>query len=416
MWPFDKLRKQVDKVSSNNTEGLANMFYNYRTELAYNLYNIDYKGLNNLKIPRAIVNTIVTSASQEFDFDIKTNSKDIKQIEKYLKSNLKMAESHLCVGGRLAFKPYISDGHIGVSIYGGRDFIAFYDQFGLLEKVYFKSDIRESNTLSYTLVEIHTYNRKDRTYKIEYQLYSGVNSDWNRKIGTMSAQLGTRVPLSKCEKTQDLDDFVLLEDIDEHLCSVINLDNSMTYTTGRSIYDSSIELIKDAEKIYDSLLWEYEGGELAIDAPADLFKTPGNYNGYTLPANKERLYRRLEGADSDFGIKVFAPTLRDENYIRGLNEILHRIEVNCGLYGGALSNVAHDYTDKTATEVISSKQRFYVTVMDIKQRMKNGIEKIINSCALLNNRLVPELLKDDVTVDFEIGDSVLELDIREINI
>ena len=84
MWPFDKFRKQVDKVSSNNTEGLTNMFYNYRTELAYNLYNIDYKGLNNLKIPRAIVNTIVTSASQEFDFDIKTNSKDIKQIEKYL--------------------------------------------------------------------------------------------------------------------------------------------------------------------------------------------------------------------------------------------------------------------------------------------------------------------------------------------
>ena len=136
---LDIFKRQVNKVVSNNESSMTNIFYNYRTELAYNLFNSDYKGFNNLKIPKAIVNTIVTSASQDFDFTVNTDSKDIIQLVKYLKSNLKIAESHLCIGGRLAFKPYVSDGHVGISIYGGRDFVAFYDQFGLLEKVYFKS-------------------------------------------------------------------------------------------------------------------------------------------------------------------------------------------------------------------------------------------------------------------------------------
>lgn len=403
---LDLFKRKVTTVANEN---IVDIFYNHKTEEAYTLFYDDSANRNKMKLPKSIVNTIVDSASQEFDFNVTSDSKELQRICKYLKNNIRIAESHLCIGGQLAFKPYIKNNKVGVSVYGGRDFVAYYDEFGDVEKVYFKSNIRVSDIKGYVLVEIHTYDSINRLYRIDNQLYEDVNTDWNRKYGKMAQSLGARVPLSKCDKTRELDEFIIIEDVDKHLCSVVNLDNSMTYNKGRSIYESSFGLIADAEKQYQSLLWEYSGGELGIDAPAELFRVSGSSSkkAYSMPEGKERLYRRLEGAPADFDIKVFAPTLRDESYIRGLNEILKKIERNCGLYSGALASVEHD--EKTATEVISSKQRFYVTVMDIKNRLKVGIEDIIHSCCVINNRMLPEFMKENITVNFEIGDSVIDV-------
>lgn len=405
-------RKQVDNLGNIESGSISNVFYNYDTERAYNMYNDDSEKYNNLKLPKSIVSTIVTSASQEFDFDIKSEANEFDKIGKYLKNNIKIVESHLCIGGLVALKPYINNKRIGVSIYNARDFVAYYDEYGALEKVYFKSDIRESEFVSYTLVEIHTYNELEREYRIDYQLYKGTNNDLSRKLGKQAPQLGSRVPLSACDKTAYLNDFVVIEDVDKHLCTIISLDNSMSYNKGQSIYNSSIDLISNAESLYDSLLWEYKGGELAIDANADLFRQVGSSigkNKFVLPEGKERLYRKLEGGslNNNFGIQVFAPTLRDSNYINGLNEILRKIESNCGLYYGALSNV--NDTQKTASEVISSKQRFYVTVMDIKNKLKDGIEDIVENCCMIHNRNIADFLKADVKIDFNIGDSVIDI-------
>lgn len=414
---FSSLFRRGDRVNSNamavDSTSLAHMFYNYKTEYAYNLYYNENVRFNSLSLPKSIVNTIVTSASQEFDFNVNSESKELQRVAKYIRKNIRVMESHLCIGGQLALKPFIKNNRIAVSIYGARDFVAFYNESGELVRVCFKSDIRVSENKSYVLVEIHTLDEINREYKIENLLYAGVNTDWNRRVTKMFNGFGERVPLSKCEQTAYLDDFYIIEDVDNHLCSVINLDNSMTYNKGRSIYESSFALIADAEKQYDSLRWEYDGGELAIDANSELFRVAGSSRQYSMPSGKDRLYRRLEGSVSDFNLEVFAPALRDENYIRGLNEILKRIEKNCGLYSGALSNVEHD--EKTATEVIASKQRFYTTVMDIKNRLKDGIEEIILSCCVINNRLLPEFMKENITIDFEIGDSVLDLIIPNSN-
>ena len=400
-------RKRGNKV--NDINDMEKLFNDTDTELAYSLYYNNSSKYNSLKLPKAIVNTIVTPASQEFDFSINTENNELNRICKYLKNNLKIMENHLCIGGRLALKPYIKNDRLGVVLYGGRDFVAFYDDFGELEKVYFRSEIRESEFNSYVLVEIHTYDADTREYKIENNLYQGTNNDVLRKTNK-PLSIGGRLPLSKCKKTAMLDDFYVIEDVDRHLCSVINLDNSMTYNKGNSIYASSIGLIGDAEKIYESLLWEMKGGELAIDAPTSLFQPIGSSSKntrYNMPEGKDRLYRKLDGAPNDFDIKVFSPALRDENYIRSLNEILRKIELNCGLYYGALSNV--DYNAKTATEIINSKQRTYALIMDIKNRIKIGIDEIIQNSCTIYNRMMPNFMRENITVNFEIGDSVIDL-------
>ena len=402
-------KKKVETLENKSVTSINNVFWNYRTELAYNLY-YDWFYTQRLNIPKSVVTTIVNSAAQEFDFSISPNDNALQKTVDFIKGNLKIIEAHLCIGGMVALKPYIKHEKLGVAIYGARDFCAFYNEFGELESVYFKSDIRKSETESYTFVEIHTYNYNTREYRIDNQLYKGVNNDWNRKVGRQAPQLGSRVPLSACVDTAYLDDFYVIEDIDRHLCSVISLDNSMTYNKGRPIYDSSIELIQDAEKQYDSLLWEYKGGELAIDANADLFRPAGKskQGNYIMPEGKDRLYRRLEGAGQEFQIETFAPALRDQNYINGLNEILRKIEANCGLYYGALSNTEY-HRIRTASEVIASKQRFYTTVMDIKNKIKIGIADILENCITLYNQMMPDFLRENITVDFFIGDSIIDL-------
>lgn len=408
---FSFFRKKGDTVISGRTNSLENIFSDYKTNLAYGLYYTDADKYNALKLPRAIVNTFVTSTSQEFDFSVDTDNLDINRISKYLKNNLRIMSNHLCIGGRMAIKPYLKNDRLGVVVYGAKDFQAFYNDFGEIEQVYFRSDIRESEFSSFVLVEIHTYDVDTREYRIDNQLYEGTNTDTYRKAGfNNSLTIGGRVPLSRCKKTANLDDFYVIEDVDRHLCAVVNLDNSMQYNKGISIYDSSIELIKEAEKIHEWMMWEYNGGQLAIDIPADLLRPVGSSSKntrYSMPDGCDRLYRKLEGAPSDFDIKVFSPSLRDENYIRGLNEILKKIELNCGLYYGALSNITQDA--KTATEVIASKQRFYVAVMDIKNRLKECIEEILENTCVIYNRMMPDFMKEDITVTFDIGDSVIDL-------
>ena len=51
----------------------------------------------------------------------------------------------------------------------------------------------------------------------------------------------------------------------------------------------SARLIEEADKQFQRLMWEFEGGELAIDASTDAFKTKGGIP--ELPTGKERLYR-----------------------------------------------------------------------------------------------------------------------------
>lgn len=405
---FKNRGRSMESIAYNNQSNMINMFYNRKTELAYLLYNMEPMEGNRLQIPKSIVSTIVNSASQEFDFKVISENKNLLDINKYLMSNVKNIEGHLCVGGNVCLKPYIKNNRLGVAVYGARDFVPFYNEYGELDTVYFKSDIRISELVSFTLVEKHTYNPETREYRIDNQLYTGANSDYNRKTGRLSATLGVRVPLSKCDATAYLDDFYVIEDVDRHLCSVISLDNSLTYSKGFSIYDSSIGLIKDAEELYASVKWEYKGGELALDVPSDLLRKSGKGQAqFEMPEGKERLYRKMPGASSDMGISTFAPTLRDASYWSGLNEILRKIEMNTNLYYGALSNV--NDTQKTAAEVISSKQRFYVLVNGIKEKLRVGIDDAINNSCVLCNRLVPEFMSENVSIEFNIGDSVLDI-------
>lgn len=384
---------QIKRWWNNDMNSITtnkDFFYSSNIEKWYKLYNnqadwIDNKVVYSLNLGKSIVKEISKTATQEFDFEVETKNKDVISAYDFLNKNKREILNHLQIGGKVALKPYISDNRVLLSVVPALDFKVEYDAFGRVYKVFFKTDIVDGYS-KYRLIEEHTQDYTTNIYKIDYKLVKDNNSP---------------VALSTLEQFKNLQDFVIFEDIPKHLCSIITIDTS--------IYADAYELIEQVDRQYSRVLWEYEGGELAINANSDLFKKSGSSNKktYILPVGKERLYRALDTDKADFTIDTYAPELRDEAYLRGLNSLKREIEFACGLAYGTLSEPST--VEKTATEIAASKQRYYVTISDIRNAFIQGIEDILGSIALLSSRLAPSpTLVDSVyTVIYDIGDSIL---------
>ena len=186
-----------------------------------------------------------------------------------------------------------------------------------------------------------------------------------------------------------------------------------TYTPlGVSGYSRAVELIEDADKQYSRLLWEYEGGELAIDVDRTAMTEQPYYNEegilktkLSMSSLQQRLFRTTN-IDASVGetYNVFSPPLRDVSIINGLNEILKHIEDVTGLSRGTLSDTNLDA--KTATEIISSKQRSYSANRDIQKALQNALEDVVYImnvyCTLYN--ITSE---GDYAVSFDWDDSLI---------
>ena len=133
--------------------------------------------------------------------------------------------------------------------------------------------------------------------------------------------------------------------------------------------------MKQADEQWGRILWEYEGSELSIDVDITAFRKDehGNFN---IPQGKERLYRGIDLDDNNSKWNVFSPAIRDSSYFNGLNNILKRIEFNCGLSYGTISDPQE--VNKTATEIVSSKQRMYSTVKDIQGALESEFVNLVN--------------------------------------
>lgn len=212
----------------------------------------------------------------------------------------------------------------------------------------------------------------------------------NRTVGLtgsnrLEVDLGMEVPLSSVPEWADLQPTVTIEGVDRLLFAYFKMPEANTIDPhsplGVSAYSRVVNLIKDADYQYSRLLWEYEGGELAIDVDRDALKliTDANGNDVTkLPIMQERLFRKVD-LNAEDTYNVFAPELRDTAITNGLNTILMRIEDATGLSRGTISGdpqfVATEA--KTATEMKILKQRSYSTNADIQEALEDALKDVV---------------------------------------
>ena len=334
--------------------------------------NAPWLGQNpqSLGLPAIVASEIARQVTLEMEVNITGSpmadflTEQFEQVIKDIRPNTEYA----CAGGGIVFKPYIyNDGITTEIVHANAFYPVAFNNAQKITAAYFIYRHWEGRKV-YSRLEKHELN--GTTYTITNTAY----------VSAVDDALGKQCDLTEVTEWAEIQPVVVINDIEAPLFSYfkIPLGNAvdMRSPLGVSVYARAVGLIREADKQFQRLMWEYEGGELAIDASEDAFR---RVNGEPmLPEGKERLYRtnNLDAATTggDSLMKEWAPSLRDANYMSGLNRLLIQIEDACCLSRGTLSDPTE--VAKSATEIKIMKQRSYATITDIQKSLESALEDL----------------------------------------
>jgi len=308
-----------------------------------------------------------------------------EQYKKLKKKLRKYVEYGIAKGG-LVIKPYVvmnkdSDGKTTAEIefdYIQADSfypLAFDSSGNITEAAFLQTKVEKSAV--YRRLEYHKWY--GNVVEIMNSAFKSTNL---QNQGDMSGiDLGQEVPLTEVNEWKDLQPKTTIKNVTRPLFAYFKMPQANTVDTssplGVSGFGRAVQLIKDADMQYSRLLWEYEGGELAIDIDRDAmsFKEDSKGNFHTVPNHlQQRLYRPVDLGESDT-YQPYAPSLRDSSYLQGLNAILMRIEDVVALSRGTLSDAATEA--RTATELKIMKQRSYQENAEIQQALEDTLRDVV---------------------------------------
>ena len=193
--------------------------------------------------------------------------------------------------------------------------------------------------------------------------------------------LGKEIPLSDVPEWKDLKPQITIDNVNKLLIGYFKMPDANTVDPksplGVSGFSRAVSNIKQADLQYSRLLWEYEAGEMAIDIDRDALQYMTDESGktYEKPSIlQERLFRKIDLGESDT-YQPYNPTLRDSSFTAGLNTILMRIEDQCSLSRGTLSDPATEA--RTATELKILKQRTYIANFYVQQAIQKALEDVV---------------------------------------
>ena len=168
---------------------------------------------------------------------------------------------------------------------------------------------------------------------------------------------------------------------------------------GVSVYARAVDLIRQADEQWARIEWEYESKETALDVSQDMIKEN------VLPKRKNRIYRKydVDNLDGNF-YNIFSPEIRDSAQFNYFNRILQRIEFNCGLAYGTLSDP--QTVEKTAEEVRTSKQRSYTQVSAIQRNLESAINDLFYAVSVYAK--IGGISSEDAKITCTWGDGILE--------
>ena len=309
------------------------------------------------------------------------------QYKKLKKQLRKQVEYGIAKGG-LVIKPYVvmnkADDESETIADIEFDFIqadSFYplafDAAGKITEAAFIQTKADKNAI-YRRLEYHKWS--NNRVQIINKAFKSIN---NVNDGDMTGiDLGQEIPLSEVPEWKDLQASTTVKNVTKPLFAYFKMPEANTIDTssplGVSGFSRAVNLIKDADMQYSRLLWEYEGGELAIDIDRDALRITQDAKGndHTVMSTlQQRLFRFVDISQTGETYQPYAPSLRDSSYIQGLNTILMRIEDVCGISRGTLSDAATEA--RTATELKILKQRSYQTNADIQQAIEDTLRDVI---------------------------------------
>ena len=269
--------------------------------------------------------------------------------------------------GAFAIKPLGATGEVEY-IPADRIIPIEYNSDGKLTKCAFVQIKPSGERDIYYRIEIHEHQNEG--LHIVNKAYLGDNSTIGHEISLESVEEWASLMPEVFYPGMDRMDFGFYRNpIPNHIDGSYN---------GISVYENAVEQIKRADFQYSRLEWEFESAERAVFADYTAVMKTGNGNSFELPKNKRRLFIGIN-PEADKGLQEHSPTIREQNFINGLNEYLRKVEFNSGLAYGDLSK--NETVEKTATEIRISKQRKYNAVNAIQKNLKQCLEDLVYAIA-----------------------------------
>ena len=258
----------------------------------------------------------------------------------------------------------------------------------------------------YSRLEYHKLDTDENSVTV-------INKAYKTKSSVSSPDyLGEEIPLTEVPEWAMFSPETTVAHVNRLLFAYFKMPEANTIDThsplGVSGFDKVKGLIAEADRQYSRLLWEFEGGELAIDIDRQALKWLENPDDpekgrSVMGSLQQRLYRKVDLND-DNTYNVFSPQLRDQSIINGLNCILMRIEDGAGISRGTLSDVTSEA--KTATELRMLRIRSYETNAHIQKAIEHALEDAIyvmnTYCTLYD--ITPD---GEYEVSYEWDDSII---------
>lgn len=353
-------------ISPYMTTNLVRWALMYRGWSQY--LNDDVKSMG---LPQAISSEIARSITIEMKVSLSGSARAKylqQQIDKVV-PRLRQQVEYGCALGGMAFKPYVVRGQIAVDFVRADCFLPVaFDHNGNITSAVF-SDTRQVGKDYLTRLEFHAL--EGTTYTVRNMAFKS----------TVRDQLGQRIPLTDVEDWAELSEETTIQNVTKPLfgyfryptANYIDPQSAM----GVSCYARAVDLIEDADRLYSNLIWEFESGKRALYV--DIAAFDRDTTGKPILPDR-RLYRALNatgpvGENALF--QEWSPEFRDASIKSGLDSVLKKIEFNCSLAYGTLSDPQN--IERTATEMKITQQRFFALVTDAQKALHNALDALLDA-------------------------------------
>lgn len=362
---------QIDiPVNSEMTKAISrwnDMYLNKHSTLLPS----DYKSMS---LPAAISSELARLVTIEMKSEITSGKNKPSKRAEFLNrcyqpvvDQLRRQTEYAAAMGGIIMKPFLDEKRVAVEFVQANKFLPLsFNSAGEITACVF-TDVMIIDKKRYTRLELH---------ELVGTTYYVTNKAYKKSMNDLSDTLGEIISLQSVEPWKDLSDEVTLENIDRPLFSYFRIPMANIIDPGShlgvSVYSKAENLIAQADDMWNMINWEYKSKETALDVSESMIPRDGK-----LPEKEKRLFRKhiIDNKTDESFYQVFSPEIRDSSFYNGLNKILQRIEFNCGLAYGTISDVQE--VEKTAEEIKGSKQRSYATVSDIQKSLEEALEHLI---------------------------------------
>lgn len=391
---FGLIKSAVNKFFGRNQPVISHEMQT-QSELWHDIYTNNALWLKNdvisLRLPTAVASELSRLVFTESEITTDEKSPYKATADDFTSRLGGEFETALAFGGMM-FKPYLSHGKIFIDLIRADCFVPVSFAGKTMTAAIFVSRKTVGNAY-FTLIEYHEFNSENNTHTIKNKVCKSLNSEiigWECGFDEVPEWSGlvTNITFTNVEKP-------LFSYFRVPSANDIDIDSPL----GVSVYARAVDLFRQADEQWARIEWEYESKETALDVSRDMIK------GNDLPKRKNRIYRKYDtdSLDGNF-YNIFSPEIRDSAQFNYFNRILQRIEFNCGLAYGTLSDP--QTVEKTAEEIKTSKQRSYTQVSAIQRNLETAVNDLFYAVSVYAK--IGGISSESAEITCTWGDSVLE--------